>query len=179
MTVHVVDAAAGDPSLGWPSLGWIAIAGRGRRPCALGRGGVRADKREGDGATPLGTWRLRGVRYRADRLTPPETALQVQAIRMQDGWCDDVSSPDYNRPVTLPCAARHERLWRDDAVYDVVVALGYNDDPPVAPRGSAIFLHVARPDLAPTEGCVALALDDLLALLRRCRDGDALCVRAT
>jgi L,D-peptidoglycan transpeptidase YkuD (ErfK/YbiS/YcfS/YnhG family) len=160
-----------------PSRGRLFIPDAGDRPCALGRGGVRADKREGDGATPIGTWALRRVWYRADRLTaPPATALPLRAIAETDGWCDDASSPDYNRPVTLPHPARHERLWRDDAVYDVVVELGYNDDPPVAPRGSAIFLHVARPGFTPTEGCVALALGDLLALLRTCRGGDALCV---
>jgi len=157
----------------------VLIPDIGRRPCALGRGGVRVDKREDDGASPIGTWPLRRVWYRADRLAaPPVTALPTRVIRQNDGWCDDASSPDYNRPVELPHAARHERLWRDDAVYDVLVELGYNDDPPVPARGSAIFLHVARPGYTPTEGCVALGLDDLLALLRVSRPGDAMCVSA-
>jgi L,D-peptidoglycan transpeptidase YkuD (ErfK/YbiS/YcfS/YnhG family) len=158
-----------------PARGWLDVPNLGRRPCALGRGGVRRDKHEDDGATPAGTWPLRRVWYRADRLaTPPDTALPIRAIRQTDGWCDDVAAPDYNRHVELPHAARHERLWRDDAVYDVIVELGYNDDPPIAPRGSAIFLHVARPGHTPTEGCVALALEDLFALLRTCQVGDTL-----
>lgn len=135
-------------------------------PCALGRGGVRADKREGDGATPLGTFPLRRLWYRAGRLgAPVMCGLPTRAIRREDGWCDDPTSPEYNRPVTLPHAARHERLWRDDSLYDLVVELGYNDDPVVPGAGSAIFLHVARPDYGPTEGCVAVARADLLRLL--------------
>ena len=135
--------------------------------CALGKGGVRseADKREGDGATPLGRYPIRQVFYRADRLSPPETRLPLQALTPQDGWCDDPADPAYNRFVTLPCAASHEKLWREDHVYDVIAVLGHNDDPPVPGLGSAIFLHVARPEYSGTEGCVALALPDLLALL--------------
>lgn len=135
-------------------------------PCALGRAGVRADKREGDGATPLGTFTLRRLWYRADRLEMPATGgLVTRAITPEDGWCDDPASADYNRPVVLPHPARHERLWRDDALYDLVVELGYNDGPIVPGAGSAIFLHVARPDYGPTEGCVAIACVDLLRLL--------------
>ena len=134
--------------------------------CALGKGGVRADKREGDGATPRARMALRRVFYRPDRIAPPATRLLTRALAPDDGWCDDPQSADYNRHITLPCAARHEKLWRDDRVYDVVVELGWNDAPVESNRGSAIFLHVARADYAPTEGCVALALDDLLELLR-------------
>jgi len=163
------------PDPAQPARGRLQIPGVGDRLCALGRSGVRADKREGDGVTPAGTWPLRGVWYRADRLSdPPPTVLPLRAIVATDGWCDDPSSPDYNRPVNLPHAARHERLWRHDALYDVVVELGYNDDPPVAGRGSAIFLHVAHTDFAPTEGCVALARADLLEFVRLCRRGDTL-----
>lgn len=135
--------------------------------CALGKGGAKpeADKREGDGATPLGRYALRQVWYRPDRLAPPQTRLPLRALMPQDGWCDDPADPAYNRHVPLPYAASHERLWRDDPLYDVIVVLGHNDDPPVPGLGSAIFLHVARPDYGGTEGCVALALPDLLALL--------------
>jgi L,D-peptidoglycan transpeptidase YkuD (ErfK/YbiS/YcfS/YnhG family) len=133
--------------------------------CALGKGGVKADKREGDGATPAGVWPLRQVLYRADRLAPPVCAFPVQALTPQDGWCDDPSHPDYNHFVLLPHPARCERLWREDAVYDLIVPLGYNDQPVVPGRGSAIFLHVAHADFRPTEGCVALAKDDLVGLL--------------
>ena len=123
---------------------------------ALGRGGVRADKSEGDGATPLGLLPLRRVLYRADRGGLPSCAVPVELLSPEDGWCDDPDHVDYNRMVRLPHPARHERLWRDDAVYDLIGVLGWNDAPVVRGRGSAIFLHVARPDFAPTEGCIAL-----------------------
>ena len=142
--------------------------------CALGRGGIVMDKREGDGGTPVGGFALRRVLYRPDRLDAPATGLPVDAIAPEDGWCDDPAHPDYNRPVGLPFSASHEKLWRDDEVYDVILILGHNDDPPVPGKGSAIFMHVARPDYAPTEGCVALALEDLLAVLARCRPGDTI-----
>ena len=133
--------------------------------CALGRGGVRADKQEGDGATPAGTLALRRLLYRADRLAVPRAAVPREPIDALDGWCDDPQHPDYNRQIRLPHPARHEELWRRDGLYDVVGVLGWNDRPVQRGRGSAIFLHVARPDYAPTEGCVALVLPDLLALL--------------
>lgn len=132
---------------------------------ALGRGGVRADKHEGDGATPAAALPLRQVFYRADRLTAPECAVPVRALEPDDGWCDDPADAAYNRPVRLPVTASAEALWRDDAVYDIIGVLGWNDAPIRPGRGSAIFLHVARPDYAPTEGCVALASDDLRRVL--------------
>jgi len=147
--------------------GWLVWPG-GRLRCALGRSGVRADKREGDGATPVGTFPLRRLLYRPDRWAPPRTGLPIAAIDPGDGWCDDPTDPAYNRPVRLPCAASHEMMWRDDGLYDVVVVLGHNDAPPVPGLGSAIFLHVARPAWEPTEGCVALALADLLRLVADC-----------
>jgi L,D-peptidoglycan transpeptidase YkuD (ErfK/YbiS/YcfS/YnhG family) len=133
--------------------------------CALGRGGVRNDKQEGDGATPTGLLPLRRVLYRADRLASPECAVPAEPIAPADGWCDDPSHADYNRMVRLPHEGSCEELWRQDAVYDLVGVLGWNDTPVQRGRGSAIFLHVARPDYAPTEGCVALALADLRRLL--------------
>lgn len=133
--------------------------------CALGRSGARADKCEGDGATPLGRWPLRRLLHRPDRLPVPETRLPLRALTPDDAWCDDPAHSAYNRPVRLPFSARHERLWRDDSLYDLIVVLGYKDAPPRSGLGSAIFLHVARPDFAPTEGCVALLLPDLLRLL--------------
>jgi L,D-peptidoglycan transpeptidase YkuD (ErfK/YbiS/YcfS/YnhG family) len=140
--------------------------------CAIGRGGRRHDKREGDGATPVGSWPMRRLLYRADRMPLPPTGLPVSAIAVADGWCDAPFDARYNQPVQLPYAASAENLWREDAVYDLVVPLGYNDAPVVPGAGSAIFLHVARPDFAPTEGCVALALVDLLAVLREA-DGES------
>lgn len=132
---------------------------------ALGRGGVRADKQEGDGATPAGVLPLRRVLYRADRLPPPDCVVPLEPIALTDGWCDDPAAREYNRPVRLPCGASHEALWRSDGLYDIVGVLGWNDAPVVRGRGSAIFLHVAAPDIGPTQGCIALALPDLRRIL--------------
>lgn len=144
--------------------------------CALGKGGVitECNKREGDGATPLGTWPIRYVYYRPDRVPKPDTLVPVVALSPDDGWCDDPSSPDYNRHVRLPFAPSHEKLWRDDHVYDLIVVLGHNDDPPVAGMGSAIFLHLARENYEGTEGCVAVRYDDLLELLREAEPDSAI-----
>ncbi len=136
-----------------------------------------AGKREGDGAAPIGKWPARRVYYRPDRGTAPETGLPVIALKPEDGWSDDPAEPNYNRPVTLPCRGSHERLWREDGVYDLIVELGYNDDPVVAGKGSAIFLHVARPGYAPTEGCAALAQADLRAVLKRLGGGSVIEIR--
>ena len=132
------------------------VAGSVTIPCALGRGGATRFKREGDGATPVGRFRLLGCFYRSDRGRRPPTRLTVAAIGPADGWCDDPDDRRYNRPVPLPYPASHERMWRDDHVYDVVLDIAWNRGPVVRGRGSAIFLHLARPGLAPTEGCVAI-----------------------
>ena len=132
---------------------------------ALGRGGARLDKLEGDGATPIAVLPLRRVLYRADRVRAPECAVAVEPIAPDDGWCDDPAERDYNRMIRLPHDGHYEELWRRDALYDVVGVLGWNDAPVERGRGSAIFLHVARADYAPTEGCIALALDDLRRVL--------------
>lgn len=158
--------------------GRFCYAGRTTR-CTLGKGGVvpAADKREGDGASPAGTWRLRRVWYRPDRVAPPETGLEIVALQPDDGWCDAPGDAHYNRPVKRPYPASHEQLWRDDHVYDLIVELGYNDDPPVAGRGSAIFMHLAREDWSGTEGCVALAYQDLLDVLRLAQPGSEIEIR--
>ena len=144
--------------------------------CALGRGGLERDKREGDGATPIGVWPMRRLLYRADRIGRPATRLPLQELAPEDGWCDDPADPAYNRPVRVPYPGRHERLWRADELYDLLVVLGHNDDPVVGGLGSAIFLHVARPDYEPTEGCVALARADLLRVLAAAGPGDRVVV---
>ncbi|MEE2526989.1 L,D-transpeptidase family protein [Hyphobacterium sp. HN65] len=146
---------------------------------ALGKGGVidEASKREGDGATPLGTYRLRRVLYRADRVTRPDTALPVREIRPDDGWCDAPENGAYNRPVRLPYPASCEELTRQDELYDIIVILSHNDEPPQPGLGSAIFLHCAKPDYPRTLGCVALKRDDLETVLKTARPGDALEIR--
>jgi len=146
--------------------------------CALGKGGVVAapDKREGDGKSPLGVWPIRRVLFRPDKGDRPATRLPTKAMERDDGWCDAPGDPAYNRPVKLPHPASAERMWRDDDVYDLVCVLAHNDDPPVSGLGSAIFLHLARPDYAPTEGCVALSREDMLDLLARASLGDAIAI---
>ncbi len=138
--------------------------------CALGKNGVVSAnaKTEGDGKTPAGIWRLRYVMYRADRRTSPHTDLPVTTISFSDGWCDDPAHPDYNRPVRLPFEASHEKLFREDGLYNIIIVLNHNDDPPVPGKGSAIFMHIARPDYSGTEGCVALAEHDLETVLSMC-----------
>ncbi len=133
--------------------------------CALGKNGIVSPGREGDGATPLGTFPLRRVLYRADRQAPPETPLCISPIGPRDGWCDESDDPAYNRPVRLPYPASAEKLTRRDRLYDMIVVLGHNDAPVIPGLGSAIFLHVARPDMGPTLGCIALAPDDLRYVL--------------
>jgi L,D-peptidoglycan transpeptidase YkuD (ErfK/YbiS/YcfS/YnhG family) len=149
-----------------------------RLPCALGRSGRRVVKREGDGATPIGSFAVREAFYRADRLARPRTALPLRPIGVLDGWCDDPLDRNYNRRVRHPYPASAERLWRSDRLYDLVVVLGYNDRPRIAGRGSAIFMHVAGPGFAPTAGCIALRLPDLKRLLEEIPRGAVVTVTA-
>jgi len=141
------------------------VLGDMRFRAALGKGGIRTDKQEGDGATPAGLLPLRRILFRADRRSPPQSVVPIEPLAPDDGWCDDPAHRDYNRPVRLPHGGRTEALWRQDEVYDIIVVLGWNDSPVERGRGSAIFLHVARPDFAPTEGCVALAPAELRRVL--------------
>jgi L,D-peptidoglycan transpeptidase YkuD (ErfK/YbiS/YcfS/YnhG family) len=135
--------------------------------CAVcGRGGVRTNKHEGDGASPAGTFALLYGYYRPDRLAAPQSGLRMKPLRPEDSWADDPADPNYNRPVELPYPAHHEGLWRADGLYDIVVVIGYNADPVVPGAGSAIFLHIARPDLTPTDGCIAIERNMLVRLLR-------------
>lgn len=145
-------------------------------PCALGRTGVidAADKREGDGKTPLGTYPFRRIFYRADRMPAPDTELTVIPISEVHGWCDDPASEQYNQLVQLPFAASHEKMWREDALYDLVLVIGHNDDPLKLGMGSAIFVHVAKEGFLPTEGCVALEKPALLKLLGAIKAEDQL-----
>ena len=146
--------------------------GAGKRRAAIGPGGIAMKGGEGDGITPRGTYPIREIFYRADKIAKPDTALPLRAIQEDDGWCDAPADPNYNRLVKLPYPASAEHMWRDDHLYDLVAVLGYNDDPVVPGKGSAIFLHLAKPDYAHTHGCVALNHDDVLAALKQMRPGD-------
>ena len=147
--------------------------GEGKRRAAIGPGGIAIKGGEGDGITPRGTYPIREIFYRADRIAKPETILPLRAIEKDDGWCDAPADPNYNRLVKLPYPSSAEHMWRDDHLYDLVAVLGYNDDPVVPGKGSAIFLHLANPDYADTHGCVALNHDDALAALKQLRPGDS------
>ncbi len=153
----------------------ILRAGEITVPCSIGRSGAVAAeaKREGDGATPLGTWPVRALLLRPDRVGRPEARLPWRWLRPGDGWSDGVDDPVYNRPVRHPHPYSAEALWRDDGLYDVIVVLGHNDSPPLAGAGSAIFLHCWN-EAKPTEGCVAIERGALLALLGRLGPGDVL-----
>ena len=163
------------PSPGNRSEGRLVLA-HGVRRAALGRSGIKALKREGDGATPLGRFQVHQVLYRADRLMRPRTVFPLRAIRADDGWCEDPADRSYNRLVKLSPRSGADRLTRDDNLYDLILVLGHNDRPRVKGRCSAIFVHLARPGYAPTAGCIALSLHDLLMLLAELRRGSALVV---
>jgi L,D-peptidoglycan transpeptidase YkuD (ErfK/YbiS/YcfS/YnhG family) len=138
-----------------------------RVPCALGYSGIRADKREGDGATPRGRFALRRVLYNPSRGPRPQTRLPVGRIARDDGWCDAPRDRNYNRAVRHPYPASAERLWRKDCLYDLIVVLGHNDWPRVRGRGSAVFLHIAHDDFRPTQGCIAVRAPDLRRIIAR------------
>ena len=163
------------PAPGSASQARVALS-HGVRPAALGRTGIRALKREGDGGTPLGRFPIRQVLYRADRVTRPRTLIPVQAIRQRDGWCDDPADRNYNRLIRLPSRSA-EGLKRADHLYDLVLVLGYNDRPRVKGKGSAIFLHLARPGFSPTDGCIALTRHDITMLLSQVRRGSEIWVQ--
>ena len=152
------------------------LVGSLRVPCALGRTGRAARKREGDGATPVGVWRIVEVLYRADRVPRPQTVLPVGRLKPNHGWCDAVGDRNYNRLVRHPYPASAERMWRDDALYDVVVVLSHNRVPRVQGAGSAIFMHLNQPNYTPTEGCIALNEHNLRRVLAHVGRQTRLCV---
>ena len=156
-----VRAAAGNPR-----RGWLTFDGN-HLPVALGRGGIKANKREGDGATPRGTFRPLRLWWRADRNPRPRTQLPVRSITSLDGWCEDPDDRHYNQPVRLVQGIDGDRLRRDDHLYDFIIEIDHNTRPRIAGRGSAVFLHLARPNFAPTAGCVAMTRPAMLRLLQR------------
>lgn len=147
-------------------------------PCALGRGGIRAGKREGDGATPVGTWRIEGGWYRADRMAPPRGRIPLIPIGPRDGWSDDPRDAAYNGPVRLPHPFSHERMRRGDGLYDLVLVLDHNRHPPVPGAGSAIFVHCWRGPRYPTAGCLAFAPPVLRWIVARWTPASRVVIRA-
>jgi L,D-peptidoglycan transpeptidase YkuD (ErfK/YbiS/YcfS/YnhG family) len=145
----------------------LVVAGSFSAACALGRAGIGRMKREGDGTTPAGRFRIAVVLYRPDRVPRPATLVPVASIGPDSGWCDDPADRAYNRPVDVPYPGRYERLWRHDHLYDLVAVLDFNLLHPKRGAGSAVFVHIARPDFAPTEGCVAMGVGAMRRLLAR------------
>jgi L,D-peptidoglycan transpeptidase YkuD (ErfK/YbiS/YcfS/YnhG family) len=156
-----VRAAAGDPRRGWLTAdGWTV-------PVALGRGGILANKREGDGGTPRGIFHPVQLWWRADRHPRPKALLPTRPIRPDDAWCEDPTDRHYNQPVRLGRERTGDRLTREDHLYDFIVEIDHNAAPRIAGRGSAVFLHLARPNFSPTAGCVSMTKTSMLRLLRR------------
>jgi L,D-peptidoglycan transpeptidase YkuD (ErfK/YbiS/YcfS/YnhG family) len=155
-----VRAAAGQKTRGWLVAGALVV------PVALGRAGIKANKREGDGGTPRGRFKLKRLWWRADRHNRPMTQLPSRRIDRDDGWCEDPSDRHYNQPVKVPPGSTADRLRRVDGLYDFIIEIDHNTRPRIAGRGSAVFVHVARPGFSPTAGCVALKADALKRLLR-------------
>jgi L,D-peptidoglycan transpeptidase YkuD (ErfK/YbiS/YcfS/YnhG family) len=158
LTLRVQSAAAQRGTLELGPFRW---------PCAWGRGGIRTLKREGDGGTPRGVFKILSVYYRPDKFRRGPISLPIVPLTPCSGWCDAAGDRNYNREVRLPYRASAERMWRDDDLYDAVIVLDYNIKPRVHGAGSAIFLHVARPGYTPTEGCVAISKHDMRVLLTR------------
>ncbi len=156
---------AGNPARGWLTAGPIRI------PCAIGPSGIVRLKREGDGGTPAGRFRLLWGYYRADRVRPRTAGVPLRPMRRDQGWCEDPQSPRYNRPVRLPAIDGADRMWRDDHLYDLTFVLDQNFSCRARGRGSAIFFHLARPGLPPTAGCVAILPSDMLKLAPRLARG--------
>ena len=156
-----IRSGPGDRRRGWIAAGGLQIA------VALGRGGIKADKREGDGATPAGSFRPVRLWWRKDRSPRPPTRLPARPIDPADGWCEDPADRRYNRPIRLAPGAAGDRLTRNDALYDLIIEINHNTRPRIAGRGSAVFIHVARPGLGPTAGCIAMPAPALRRLLRR------------
>jgi L,D-peptidoglycan transpeptidase YkuD (ErfK/YbiS/YcfS/YnhG family) len=161
MSTVTIRPAAGDRRRGWLTCGGLAI------PVALGRGGILANKREGDGGTPRGTFRPRQLWWRADRHRRPRTLLPVRPIKFEDAWCEDPTDRRYNRPLWLKTDSGGDRLARADHLYDFIVEIDHNTRPRISGRGSAVFLHLARENYAPTAGCVSMTKAAILHLLRR------------
>jgi L,D-peptidoglycan transpeptidase YkuD (ErfK/YbiS/YcfS/YnhG family) len=164
------------PKPGNRSQGLLSIDGR-VQVCALGKGGIRAIKREGDGATPLARMRLLACYVRADHVVNRQTMLPQQRISTKLGWCEVPTDRNYNRPVSLPYPVSHETMRRLDALYDIVIVMDWNIRPRKRNGGSAIFFHVARPALTPTEGCVALPGSVMRRLLPRLSDRTVLTIK--
>ena len=144
--------------------------------CAIGLSGISDSKKENDGATPAGQYNIRSVLYRPDRIPPPDTFLRIEPLKIDDVWCDNPEKKEYNLKVTRSKGLITERLWRKDSLYDLILIIGYNDDPVIVGKGSAIFIHVAKPNYKPTRGCITLKLVDLYQILKSLKPSDTILI---
>ncbi len=135
--------------------------------CVFGRDGVTTEKMEGDWKTPKGTFPIRKIYYRKDRISDLETTIKCIPLSENDAWCDDPTKKEYNTFIKLPFAGSYENLWREDEMYDIIIVLGYNDSPVIKEKGSAIFIHIAKKNMEYTKGCLAVKKEDMLKLVNK------------
>ena len=133
--------------------------------CALGKAGIKKNKLEGDNSTPFGIFKILKVYYRDDKIKKIKTDFQKIKIKKNMGWCDDPTSRFYNKQIKLPNKSSHEKLFRNDNLYNVILVLNYNISPTIKNKGSAIFVHVSKNNFSPTRGCIALKQNELLLLV--------------
>jgi L,D-peptidoglycan transpeptidase YkuD (ErfK/YbiS/YcfS/YnhG family) len=135
--------------------------------CALGKAGIKKKKKEGDDITPEGKFKIIKVYYRPDKIKNFVTSIKKKKIKKNIGWCDDPISDSYNKEIKLPSKFSHEKLYRKDNLYDLILVLNYNINPTIKNKGSAIFIHIAKKNYEPTAGCIALKKEDLIELLKK------------
>tara|TARA_Y100000816_G_scaffold162224_1_gene116075 strand:+ start:177 stop:668 length:492 start_codon:yes stop_codon:yes gene_type:complete len=134
--------------------------------CALGKRGIGVKKKEGDQITPRGSYKIRGILYRRDKIKNLKTKLIKKVINKKMGWCDDPKSKKYNQLIKLPSKFNFEKLYRNDDIYDIVFILNFNTSPVKKNKGSAIFVHIAKKNYLPTRGCIAIKKNDIKKLAR-------------
>ena len=135
--------------------------------CSLGKAGIKVKKKEGDNITPKGTYKIIRIYCRKDRIRQVKSRIKIYKINKKIGWCDDPRSKKYNQLIKLPNKFRHEKFYRKDHLYDLIIVLNYNMRPVVKNKGSAIFIHLARRNYNPTKGCIALSKNNLLIILNK------------
>ena len=138
--------------------------------CALGKGGIKKKNREGDNITPKGIFKIIRFYYRSDKIKNINTLIKKIKIKKNIGWCDDPTSKFYNKEIKLPSKFSHEKLYRNDNLYDLILVLNYNMRPVIKNKGSAIFIHIAKKKFKPTTGCIALKKKDLIELLNNVKE---------
>ena len=135
--------------------------------CAIGKRGIGLKKREGDLITPRGNYKIKHILYRKDRIKKIQSKIKKGIIKKNMGWCDDSRSKDYNKIIRLPFNFSHEKLYKKENIYDIILVLNYNMNPIVKNKGSAIFIHIAKKNYKKTKGCIALKKRDLLKIISK------------